>query len=132
MSNSGSFAEKWSAFTSKFSSGAGAVGNVFGKIGLWMFRLRKVFMAIPVVYYAMKLASYNSQNLPEQVGLNLLANGEFAQLIDRSLAVNVPLYITAACLVLMFFSRRARYPWVISIFTLTLPLLILITNLYPQ
>jgi len=39
--------------------------------------------------------------------------------------------VTAACLVLMFTSRKALYPWAVSIFTLILPVLLLISNLYP-
>lgn len=107
-------------------------GRILKGICIWIYRLRRFIMAAPVIWYAVKLAKYNLQNLPEQVGLNLQANGEFAQMISRNSAVYGPLGITAACLLLMFFSRRARYPWVISIFTLVLPILILFTNLYPQ
>ena len=107
-------------------------GRVFRIVGIWLYRLRRIFMAIPVIWYAVKLARYNLQNLPEQVGLYLQATGEYAKMIDRNLAVYGPLAVTAACLLLMFFSRRARYPWVISVFTLLLPILILFTNLYPQ
>ncbi len=110
----------------------GKIGAVFAAIGRWIFRLRKVFMAIPVVYAAFRLASENMDRLPEQVGLNLQATGEFAQMIDRNLAVYGPLGVTAACLLMMFCSRRAFYPWIISIFTLVLPLLIWVTNVYPQ
>ena len=108
------------------------VCKILKNIGIWVFRLRRIFMAIPVIWCSIWLASYNSRNLPEQVGLNLQATGEFATVIDRSLAVYVPLGVTGACLALMFFSRRARYPWIISIFTLVLPWLILLTNIYPQ
>ncbi len=107
-------------------------GKVLRTTGVWLYRLRRFFMAIPVVWYAMRLASNNLQKLPEQVGLNLQATGEYAQMIDRNLAVYGPLGITIGCLALMFFSRRARYPWIISIFTLVLPWLIWITNVYPQ
>lgn len=110
----------------------GKTVSILKTICLWIFRLRKVFMAIPVVWFALRLASYNLQNLPEEVGLNLQASGEFAQMIDRNLAVYGPLGLTAGCLLLMFFSRRARYPWAISLFTLVVPILILLTNLYPQ
>ena len=113
-------------------SALGKVGKVFKTIGIWLYRLRKVFMAIPVLYGAFRLAFYNMANLPEQVGLNLQVNGEFAQLIDRNLAVYGPLGLTAACLLIMFLSRRALHPWVISIFSLVLPILLLVTNLYPQ
>ena len=108
------------------------------KINLWitflgtlLFRLRKVVMAVPVVYAALKLASYNREHLPEQVGINLQSSGEFAWMIARDTAVMGPLGLTVACLLLMFCSRKAMYPWAISIFTLVLPLLILVSNLYP-
>lgn len=110
----------------------GRLRHILGTVAKWIYHLRKVLMAIPVVFYALKLAAYCRKNLPEQVGLNLLASGEFAQTVDRSLAVNGSLMITMGCLVLMFFSRRARYPWIISIFSLALPLLLIVTNLYPQ
>ena len=107
------------------------INSLVSFIGSVLFRLRKLVMAVPVVYWALKLASYNRTNLPEQVGINLQSSGEFAQTITRDLAVMGPLGLTAACLLLMFCSRKAMYPWAISIFTLVLPLLILITNLYP-
>lgn len=107
------------------------INRIINLIGMWLYHLRKLVMAAPVVYYALKLASYNQEHLPEQVGLNLQATGEFAQYISRSMAVMGPLALTAACLFLMFCSRKAMYPWVISIFTLALPLLILVSNLYP-
>lgn len=110
----------------------GKVGKVLKTIGIWLYRLRKLFMAIPVIWCALRLAFYNLENLPEQVGINLLATGEYAMMIDRNLAVYGPLGVTAVCLVLMFCSHRARYPWVISIFTLVLPIVLLFTNLYPQ
>ncbi len=135
MANSVGFTEKWNAFVDKVRPGTQAVGGVLGKIYsvfhfifLWIYRLRGLFMAIPVLYAAIKLAMYNGDNLPERVGLNLLSTGEFAQLVDRSAAVYGPLGVTAACLLLMLFSRRSLYPWIISIFTLVLPLLILMTN----
>ena len=36
-----------------------------------------------------------------------------------------------ACLALMLCSRKVMYPWAISIFTLALPVLLLISNIYP-
>lgn len=89
-------------------------------------------MAAPVVYAAIRLASYNGQHLPEQVGLDLQSTGEFAMTVSRQLAVMGPLGLTAACLLLMFCSRKAMYPWAISIFTLALPALLLVSNVYPS
>jgi hypothetical protein len=107
------------------------INYVINLIGVWLFRLRKFVMAAPVVYYALKLAEYNRTHLPEQVGLNLQSTGEFAQMISRDMAVTGPLGLTLACLFLMFCSRKASYAWSISVFTLALPILLLISNLYP-
>ena len=43
-----------------------------------------------------------------------------------------PLGLTLGCLALMFLSKRATFPWIISVFTLALPLLLLLSNLYPN
>lgn len=109
----------------------GKINRIISTIGSWLFRLRKPVMAAPVVYYAVKLAQYNRLHLPEQVGVNLQSTGEFAQYISRDLAVMGPLALTGGCLILMFCSRKAMYSWAISIFTLALPLLLLLSNAYP-
>jgi len=96
-----------------------------------IYRLRKIFMAIPVIYFAIKLAQYNVENLPSVVGINMQSNGIFTEMISRDLAVTGPLALTGFCLLLMFFSRKALYTWAISIFTLVLPILLLISNRYP-
>lgn len=108
------------------------INQVINTIGKWMFRLRKIVLAAPVVYFALQLAAMNNASLPEQVGINLQANGEFAFTVARGFAVMGPLALTFACLLLMFCSRKAMYAWAISIFTLTLPLILLLSNLYPM
>lgn len=112
-------------------TGVAKVNQWINLVGLWLFRLRKFVLAAPVVYYALHLAAYNAKNLPPQVGLNLQSSGEFALTISRQLAVMGPLGLTAGCLVLMFLSRKAMYPWAVSVFTLALPLLLLLSNVYP-
>lgn len=109
----------------------GRINSVINLIVVWIFRLRKLVLAAPVVYYALKLASYNMQHLPEQVGINLQVSGEFAQTVSRQFAVIGPLGLTLACLLLMFCSRKAIYSWMISVLTLALPLLLLLSNVYP-
>lgn len=109
----------------------GKINSVINTIVVWLYRLRKLVLAAPVVYYALKLASYNMAHLPEQVGINLQASGEFAQTVSRQFAVIGPLGLTLACLLLMFCSRKAIYSWAISVFTLALPLLLLFSNAYP-
>lgn len=116
--------EKVKQFVSK-------VNHVINTIAKWIYHLRKVVLAAPVVYAALRLAAYNMEHLPEQVGINLQASGEFAQMISRNMAVMGPLALTAACLLLMFCSRKAMYSWAISVFTLALPLLLLLSNAYP-
>ena len=96
----------------------------------WVYRLRKVIMAVPVVYVALKLARENADRLPKTVGLDLQATGEFAHTVSRTVAVQAPLLITAAALALMFLSKKAVFPWVVSILTLALPYLIYFTNYY--
>ena len=107
------------------------IASLLSFIGSILFRLRKLVLAAPVVYAAVKLAYYNREHLPEQVGINIQSTGEFAQMITRDMAVMAPLGLTGACLLLMLCSRKALYPWAISIFTLVLPILILFSNLYP-
>lgn len=115
----------------KFKVGVKTVDSIINMICVWIFRLRKFFLAAPVVYYALKLASYNQEHLPEVVGIDLQLTGEFANTISRQMAVVGPLGLTIGCLLLMFCSRKAMYAWAISIFTLALPLLLLLSNTYP-
>jgi len=107
------------------------INGYFDLIAKWIFHLRKVLLAAPVVYYALKLAMYNREHLPQEVGINLLSNGEFAMTVTKGIAVAGPLALTVACLLLLFCSRKALYPWAVSVFTLALPVLILVSNLYP-
>lgn len=127
--------EKWNNFLGKLRTAMapvdrvfGVIGKVFGFIGTWIYRLRGVLISLPVVWAAWKLALYNKAHLPEEVGLNLLSNGEFEQMVSLQTAVMTPFYITLGCLVLVLFSRKTLYPWIISVFTLAIPLLLLLNN----
>ena len=131
MENSGTPVKRTDTGFGKVKTVVGKINKVINITGKWLYRLRKPVMAAPVVYYALKLASYNNANLPEQVGINLQSTGEFAQTIPHSMAVMGPFALTMACLVLMFCSRKAMYSWAISVFTLALPLLLLFSNVYP-
>lgn len=115
----------------RFLTGYRKFETIFGKMIMVLYRLRKVVLAAPVVYYALKLAAYNREHLPELVGLNLQTSGEFALQISRQLAILGPLAITAGCLVMMFLSRKALHSWAISVFTLILPVVLLLSNQYP-
>ena len=115
----------------KFKTGVLKFNSLINFIGTVLFRLRKIVLTVPVAYYAVKLAMYNREHLPEQVGINLQSTGEFAQMVTREYAVYGPLGVTMLCLLLMFFTRKVFYPWIISIFTLVLPILIWFTNVFP-
>ena len=105
--------------------------NVFRIIWSFLYRMRKIVMAVPVMLAAAWLAQYNNNALPELVGINLQSTGEYAQMISQDLAILGPIAVTAACLLLMFCSRRTLYPWLISVFSLVLPVLLLLTNMFP-
>lgn len=112
--------------------------DIFDKIGYvllviwnWIYNLRSIILAVPVVIAAIRLAILNLGRLPETVGIFILSSGEYQWMVDRGIAVMGPLAVTAACLFLMFCSRRVVYPWLISIFSLALPVLIYISNVFP-
>ena len=105
--------------------------DVLRQIGLWIYRLRSVLLAIPVIAAALYLAKECMKALPARVGLLILENGSYQWMVSRSTAVMVPLAVTGVCLLMMFCSRKVVYPWLISIFSLVLPIVIYITNVFP-
>ena len=109
-----------------------SVRKTIGSVIMFFYRARKIVMAAPVAIYAFYLAYQNSIRLPSEVGIFLQNNGNFLRMIDRGTAVVFPLIVTFGCLILMMFSRKAMYTWAISIFSLALPLLILISNTFPS
>ena len=123
--------EEQTAELSPFMRVIRKIQKVIGIIVKIIYHLRKVILAAPVVYYALKLAAYNTMHLPDQVGLMLQSDGSFAMEFAKSLAVSGPLVVTGGCLAMMFLSRKALYPWAVSVFSLLLPVLLLISNLYP-
>lgn len=126
MNKAGGLIEKWNQTCEKMKPGMRIAGTIWNVI----YRLRALFMAIPVVYAALKLARVNYELLPDMVGLDLLANGEYSYMVAKETAVYGPLAVTALCLLMMILSRKTLYPWVISIFSLAIPLLILVTNVF--
>lgn len=129
---------KWNAFKVKaqpFAARARKVLQIIGRgvryVVKTLFAMKKVFIAIPVAVGAMVLAIHNQANLPDVVGLDLQNNGAFSIQIARELAVLGPVAVTALCLLLMFCSRRTLTPWLVSVFSLALPVIILITNTFP-
>ena len=133
------FAEKWNAVCAKVGPVLSAIVGFFRKFAdilmmIWGYivKLRKIFLAIPVVLASIKLAQMNLERLPETVGLNLQIDGTFEILITRDQACWGPVLITLICLVLMFCSKRVLTPWVVSVITLILPVFILVINTFPS
>lgn len=118
-------------FRTKFMEVFDHIGYVLLVIWKWIYNLRSIILAVPVVIVAIRLAIMNMSRLPDTVGILILSSGEYQWMVERGIAVMGPLAVTAGCLLLMFLSRRVVYPWLISIFSLALPLLIYITNVFP-
>ncbi|MBQ6890601.1 MAG: hypothetical protein IJN53_06275 [Oscillospiraceae bacterium] len=131
--NSQDFWQKFRAFCLKVKEIACKVGNCVGHafkiVYGYCFRLRKIILAVPVIGVAVWLASYCRQRMPDIVGIGLKSTGDYAFTISRDAAVLGPLAITFFCLIMMFCSRRTLYPWLISVFTLILPIFIMATNM---
>lgn len=128
MNKAGTFEEKWNT---KMAPVLGKIWNVIYQIGLWIYRLRSVLLAIPVIILALQIARVNFELLPDMVGLNLQNSGEFTYMVAKETAVYGPLAITALCLLMSALSKKTLYPWLISLFSLALPLMILLTNVFP-
>ena len=131
------FMHKWARFRRNAQPLLDKTGEkyklVAGKVSYaWAYvsRFRKLFLAAPVAAMAIILAISNLVKLPAIVGLDLQANGEFNIEILREVAVLGPLAITAVCLLLMFISKRTLTPWLVSVVSLVLPLIILLTNTF--
>lgn len=138
MSNTVDLKEKWNTFCQKAGPVLDTVGEVLARIGhvlkiigQYLYKLRKIFFAVPVVVAAVKLAMMNAEKLPETVGISIQADGSFSAMVPQNVAIFGPVLVTGVCLLLMFCSRKTLYPWLISVFSLLLPLLILVTNVFP-
>ena len=127
----GAFSEKASPVLESLKEIFTEVGKILYSIGSYIYKMRKIFLAVPVVWAAIYLAIYNQANLPAVVGLDLQTTGDFAIQLARELAVLIPLVITAVCLLLMFCSRRILTPWLVSMFSLVIPIVILLLNTFP-
>ena len=117
----------WKAFSKVMKK----VGRVLKIIGTYIYKLRGLLLAMPVIIGAIILACINLNNLPARVGLDLLSSGECAKTVSRGTAVLLPLGITGLCVLLTLSSRKPLYPWLISLFSLALPVLIYVINMYP-
>ena len=151
MQRLNTFMDKFYAFIEKVRPVFGAIGSFFKalgrgfyKIGLYMYRLRSLLLAAPVAAVALILAMENKERLAETIEITKISyNPEAADAlfgllelgtttITRDSAVYGPAMITAACLVMMMCSKRTLYPFLISVFSLCLPLVIWFFSVYPM
>lgn len=129
----GKLSQWWKQFkekeaTQKVISFLKKVGFVLKLTFRWCYKLRSLVMSIPVFVCAGALAIRNARLLPDMVGVNILANGEYQWFISRGAAVLIPFAVTTVCLLLMLISKKTLYPWLISLFSLVLPLVVWLTN----
>ena len=124
--------QKAAPYLEKAENGYQKAKKIWEKAKPWIWQSRKILLAIPVVWLMLYFARLNWKVLPDQVGLNLQTTGEYAQYISKQMAVYGPMGVTGGCLAMMFLSRKTVYPWMICMFSMLLPLLILITNIFPS
>ncbi len=112
---------------------AGVLRKIWGIVYLF----RGIILSIPVAIAAIRIAFYNRAHLPEAVRFGTAAlNGGKDLLfktfeISRNVAVVVPMLLTFGCLAMVLLSKRVVYPWLISVFSLLLPLALLLVNTFP-
>ena len=95
--------------------------------GKWTYKLRGVVLAVPIVVIAIILAVSNMATLPAAIAIAFpnIVNGILVfqeVMISKILAVFIPLLVTAFCLLLMFLSKRISFPFLVSLFSLILPI----------
>lgn len=141
--------EQWNSFVQTPRPGLEKAAASLRKTGKWfsmlwnyIYMLRGIILAAPVASAAAVLASKCAAELPDAVSVTLpgidtqAENSVFGFLVyqthyvARGTAVMASLVLTIACLLLMLCSKRVLYPWLISIFTLTVPLFLLLSNVY--
>ncbi len=135
--------EKLSPAVQKTGHGLKVAGKSMGIIAGYMYKLRSVILAAPVAAAAAVLAVTNMSRLPAVVEITRVTLDTQSQdslfgclvigvdYISREVAVLLPLILTVGCLLLTLCSKRVFYPWIISVFTLILPLFLLLSNMYP-
>ena len=122
--------------------GVRKVGWYLATLWHYIYLLRGVILSIPVAAVAVVLASKCNTTLPQTVevvlpGIQVGAEDSLfgflvyhTEFLHRGTVVMMPLLLTIACLLLTICSKRMLYPWLISVFTLIVPVFLLVTHLY--
>ena len=109
------------------ASARGKIASFCSATGKWTYKLRAFGLAIPIVAIAVILAVSNMATLPAAIAIGLpnIVNGILVfqeVLVSKILAVFIPLLVTAFCLLMMFLSKRISFPFLVSLFSLILPI----------
>ena len=96
----------------------------FKSVMQWAFRLRSVALSLPVAIIAVILAVNNAAVLPAELSIGA---GDSVTVISKSVLIMGPLALTALAIMMTLFSKRVVYPWLISLFTLLIPIVFAIT-----
>lgn len=138
MSFIDSFKEKWAGVLERTRPAREKAKEIWDIISVntayvwnYIMKFKKLFLCIPVAVFAIILAIRNLFSLPALVGIALAANGDFSFEMLREIAVLAPLLVTGLCILFVFMSKRTLTPWLVSAFSLILPLWILFINTFP-
>ena len=101
-----------------------SAGENFKSVIRWAFRLRGVALSLPVAVIAVLLAVNNMAVLPGPLEIGA---GKNVIILSKSVLVMGPLALTALSILMTLFSKRVVYPWLISAFTLLLPVVLWFT-----
>ena len=143
--------EKWYRFVdavSPFCDGVrrvfSSIASVLGKLWKYIFWFRSVVLGAPLATAAVILTAQNSNRLPDVLQITRVTIdpeseqalfGFFVliqQYVSREVAVTVPLIATSACIVMMLFSKRVLYPFMIGLLTLLLPPVLYYFTIFPM
>ena len=130
----------WEVFTDIFHW----IARFFTLLWRYMFMFRGILISAPVAVLAAMIIVWSREHLPEMVEITHLvldpeAEGAVFGLfvmttesISRNVAIGGPVALSAVCLVCTMLSKRTLYPWLISLLSLTLPVIMYCLNTYPM
>ena len=130
-----SFFKKMKVFFRDLWKKCAPARRVLAKIGRFIkqachfiYKFRAIFLVVITIIAALLMANYCKAKLPESVGIDLQSDGSFSKYITRDQAVNSSFLLTALSLIFVLISKKTLYPWLISLFTFVIPILIVVTN----
>lgn len=136
MEKNNGFLQKAGAGLSSFWDKTQPFRNGVVKVCKWAYKLRNILLTVPVAALAVIFAVVNMAQLPDAVMISwpMIRDGILVIqdiLVSKLLAVFAPLAVTAFCLLMVIASKRMVYPWLISLFSLALPLFFYFCTVFP-